>query len=40
MYEEMPINKIMKKYLNNSNDIEEIFNVLKEVIDDLKKEGK
>ena len=40
MYEEMPINKIIKKYLNNSNDLEEIFNVFKEVIDDLKKEGK
>lgn len=41
MYEEMPVNKIIKNYTHGkADDLNEIINILKEVIDDLKKEGK
>ena len=41
IYEEMPVNKIIRNYTHGkADDLNEIFNILKEVIEDLKKEGK
>lgn len=40
MYEEMPVNKIIKEFTHGkAEDLNEIFDILKEVIEDLKKEG-